>query len=321
MNLGFINTIINREQPMLEAEEELGFGHAFDGSMSRLINEDGHYNIERRGQSVKSIYLDLVNMSWSKFFVVIIIAYLAINAIFGLVFYWMGVEQIKGIHSVSPVADFLNAFFFSIQTFTTVGYGHLSPSSLLTSFIASLDSFVGLLSFALATGLFFARFSKAQAHIEFSKHMVLSPYQGGRSLQLRMVHLKDTKIVGLEARVILSWLEQDEQGKMRRKFHRLPLELDSIFLFPLNWTIVHKITPTSPLYEKDAAAIKDNNAEIMVLVRGYDESYGKEIHASASYDCTQLVANAVFKPMYETTPDKTILHLDRINDIQSVEQA
>jgi inward rectifier potassium channel len=315
MNLGFINNIIKRDLPHDE-DEELGFGSAFDAATTRLINEDGHFNIERRGQSVKSMYLDLVNMSWPKFFLVIIVAYLAINAVFAFIFFWMGVEQITGIESVSPGKDFLNAFFFSIQTFTTVGYGHLSPSGLMTSFVASLDSFVGLLSFALATGLFFARFSKAEAHIEFSKHMLLAPYKGARSLQFRLVHLKDTKVVGLEARVILSWLEYDAEGKVRRKFHRLQLELDSIFLFPLNWTIVHKITESSPLYEKDAEAIKQKNAEVLVLVKGYDESYGKEIHASASYDCSQLIADAIFIPMYETTTEKTILHLDRINDIR-----
>ena len=315
MNLGFINNIIKRDQGSVE--EELGFGDAFDVRTTRLINEDGHFNIERRGQSVKSVYLDLVGMSWPRFFLVIIAAYLVINALFALIFYWMGVEQITGIESVSPLKDFFNAFFFSIQTFTTVGYGHLSPSSLSASFIASLDSFVGLLSFALATGLFFSRFSRAEAHIEFSKHMLLAPYMGGKSLQLRLVHLKDTKVVGLEARVILSWLEMDKRGKLRRKFHRLPLEIDSIFLFPLNWTVVHMIDEASPLYEQDAQAIKDKNAEVLVVVKGYDESYGKEIHASASYDCGQLIDNAIFTPMYETTSEKTILHLDRINDIQT----
>lgn len=314
MNLGFINNIIKRDASHVE-EEELGLGHAFDTATTRLITEDGHFNIERRGQSVKSMYLDLVNMTWPRFFLVITGAYLAINGVFALIFYWMGVEQITGIESVSPGVDFLNAFFFSIQTFTTVGYGHLSPSGLMTSFVASLDSFVGLLSFALATGLFFARFSKAEAHIEFSKHMLLSPYNGSRSLQFRLVHLKDTKVVGLEARVILSWLEVDDNGKVRRKFHRLKLELDSIFLFPLNWTIIHKITDTSPLYEMSEEDLKQKNIELLVLVKGYDESYGKEIHASASYDCRQLISGATFNPMYETTSEKTILYLDRINDI------
>lgn len=310
---------MRRDRKPSPIPEELGFGSAFDGSTSRLINEDGHFNIERQGQSVRSIYLDLVNMSWPRFFGTLVLGYLAINAVFGLIFYWLGVELIAGIQPVSPIADFLNAFFFSIQTFTTVGYGHLSPSSLLISFIASLDSFVGLLSFALATGLFFARFSKAKAHIQFSKNILIAPYQEGRSLQLRMVHLKDSKIVGLEARVILSWLEVDNHGKMRRKFERLPLEIDSIFLFPLNWTIVHKITKDSPMHGKDASNLLENNAEILILVRGYDESYGNEIHASASYSCKNLIDGAIFMPMYETVADRTILHLDKLDDIYRVE--
>lgn len=317
MDLKFINQIINRQERG-DLEDSLGFGHAFDEVRSRLINEDGTYNIQREGQSVKSMYLDLIAMSWPRFFGVLIAAYLAINALFGMVFYIIGVDKIDGIEHVNPLNDFFNAFFFSIQTFTTVGYGHLSPNSLSSSFVASLDSFTGLLAFALATGLFFARFSKAEGHIGFSEKMLISPYKDGTSLQIRLVHLRDTKIIGLDARVILTWLEKDDNNNLRRKFQRLELEIDSIFLFPLNWTIVHVIDENSPLFGCTKTKLQETKAEVLILVKGHDESYGKIVHANKSYDCTQLIENARFKPMYETVANKTILHMDRIDNIEKL---
>lgn len=315
MNRKFINQIINR-QDAEDEEPNLGFAEDFVGSESRLINEDGSFNIHREGQSVKSVYLDLVSMSWPKFFIVLIFGYLVINAIFGCAFYAIGVESIDGITSTSPSKDFLNAFFFSIQTFTTVGYGHLSPNSLACNFIAGLDSFIGLLAFALATGLFFARFSKAEGHIEFSNKMLIAPHNDIKSLQIRIVHQRDTKIIGLDARVILTWLEKDDVGNMRRKFKRLELELDSIFLFPLNWTIVHPIDKDSPLFNCTKQILEAKSAEVLILVKGHDETYGKTVHANKSYDCSQLLENARFKPMYETKSGITILHMDRIDNVE-----
>lgn len=308
-----------KKQGSTEVEDpdaRISFGDAFDKNTSRLMNEDGSYNIVRSGYNVSNIYLRLITMSWSGFFLVILLTYFVINAIFALIYLSLGDCQIIGIPEGSTLETYFHLFYFSIQTFTTVGYGHLSPATMESSFVASIGAFVGLISFAVATGMIFARFSKPDANIRFSKNYLQSPYQDISSLQVRMVHERNSKIIGLEARVIFSYLEEDKKGRNRRKFIRLELEISDLFLFPLNWTLVHPITKDSPLFQASPEYLKSINAEILVLVKGYDEVYGKTVHASKSYGYNKYIRNAVFVPMYQSKKNKTILDLDKIDDYE-----
>ena len=184
----------------------------------------------------------------------------------------IGLEQLSGVVSGSFMDDFAHAFFFSVQTFTTVGYGSISPNGIIANMVATIDALVGLLSFALATGLFFARFSKPKAQFLFSDLAIIAPYRDGKSLQFRIANKRNNRIINLAANVNLTWISE-QNGVKKRHFARLPLEISQITLFPLNWTIVHAINENSPLYEKSEEDMRRMEIEILALIVGYDESF------------------------------------------------
>ena len=207
-----------------------------------------------------------------------------------------------------------NAFFFSIQTFTTVGYGAISPRTWLADFLAASNALVGLMSFALATGLFFSRFAKPTANILFSKNAIITNINGQPSLQFRIANRRDKQIIDLEAKVTLTWLETIDQ-EQNRGFGVLELERDKITLFPLNWTIVHKITPQSPLYGLTKEEITQRQVEILVLVEGFDSSYSQQVHTNSSYTCNEIIWDVKFARMYRPVNGQLVLNLDMIDQM------
>ena len=298
---------------------DLGFGTQIT-SRHRLINKDGSFNITRKGKNVISPYQTLVEMSWLKFIWVFVIFLISINFFFACLYVAIGVDALDGISSSSFFEDIGNAFFFSIETFTTVGYGTISPNGFPAHFVSSLDAFAGLMSFALATGLFFARFSKPKAEILFSKKAIIAPYQGITSFQFRIANLRKNKLINLEAQVVLTFLEEDSSGKSKRRFKALKLERYKVFLFPLNWTIVHPIEKDSPLYGKSAADVNKMHTEFLILVKGYDETFAQEVHSNSSYTWDEIEWNAKFKMMYHNDKEKgMVLELGKIDHIEYID--
>lgn len=307
---------IFRRKRKLE-ENDLGFGTRITSAGERLINKDGSFNILRTGVKIWTPYQSLVEMPWSRFFVLITIFYCVVNAFFASIFVAIGVDCLKGVEPQSIVENFANAFFFSVQTFTTVGYGAVSPVGTLANIIASIDALVGLMSFALATGLFFARFSKPKAQIIYSKNAIITPYNNGTSFQFRIANLRNNKIIDLEAKVNMTWVEEID-GLKRRRFSLLDLEREKIFLFPLNWTIVHPITKRSPLYGKSMAQLKKMQAEFLVLIEGYDETFAQKVHTNNSYTSDEIIWDVRFERMYRPEQGQTLLELDKIHHYSSV---
>lgn len=293
---------------------DLGFGTSIVASR-RLINKDGSLNVIRRGQSIWTPYQTLVEMTWPQFLGVIVLFYFGINLFFAVLHLLLGVETLHGIQGKNLLQNVGDAFFFSVQTFTTVGYGTLSPEGVAANLVSSLNALTGLMSFALATGLFFARFSKPRAQILFSKHGIIAPYRGITSFQFRIANLRNNKIINLEAQLIMSWVGKDEKGEERRRFAVLPLERKKVVLFPLNWTIVHPIDEDSPMANWTKADFEAKNVEVMILVKGYDETFAQEVHANSSYVDEEIIWNARFRPMFHDEEIGTILDLDLIDDI------
>lgn len=309
--MGNTNSFFRREHT--PRENDLGFGTKVIGSNGRLINKDGTFNIIRTGYNGNSPYQWLVEMSWYEFTFIIFIFYVTVNAMFALILVAIGADSLSGVESSSFLEDFSNCFFFCIQTFTTVGYGAISPQNWIADIIASICALIGLIFAALSTGIFFARFSKPQAKLLFSDNAIIAPYQNGTSLQFRIANTRNNKIINLQAQMAMTWIEEF-QGSKRRRFALMEMERTKISMLPLNWTIVHPIDKDSPLWGKTAEDLERVDTEFIILIEGYDETFAQNIHASSSYMAEEVVWDVKFAPMYWPEEQHTVLALDKINE-------
>jgi len=300
-----------------------GFGTNPGSYGGRFINKDGSANIEKRGLnffSRISWYHTLLNMPGWKFLGIIISFYALINLVFAVLYYIIGVEYLEGIGTAgSEWLKFGKAYFFSAQTFTTVGYGHISPSGFLTSALAAAEALIGLLSFAIATGLFYGRFSRPQAFVKFSHNAVIAPYKDGTGFMVRMAPHKNTNLIDAEARMTLG-MTIEENGKPVNKFYVLPLEMKLINSLSLSWTLVHPIIEDSPFFgftKEDFATVE---GEVIVYIKAFDDLFSNTVATSTSYTFDEIVYGAKFEMMYTENDDqtKTILQLDKLNRFKEV---
>lgn len=307
-----------------KTDTNTGFGTNANSYGGRFINKDGTANIEKRGLNFFariSWYHTMIAMPRWKFLGILIGFYGGVNMLFASLYYAIGIEYLTGIDSSgSEIIKFGKAFFFSAQTFTTVGYGHISPNGFMTSALSAIEALVGLLSFAIATGLFFGRFSKPTAYIKFSENALIAPYKNGTALMVRMSPYKNTNFTDAEAKITLGMLV-DENGKMVNKFYSLDLEMHLINSLTLSWTLVHPITENSPLFNFGKTDYDSIEGEILVFIKTFDEMFSSTVATSTSYTFTEFVYGAKFDLMYSENDDntKTILHLDKLSSYKIVE--
>ncbi len=211
----------------------------------------------------------------------------------------------------------MEAFFFSSQTLTTLGYGRISPVGTLASAAAAVESMMGLLGFALATGLLYGRFSKPEARILYSHNAVIAPFKDKTALMFRIVNERKNQLIEVEASLTLS-LKSDQVNV--RRFLALTPDIKKINFFPLNWTIVHSIDEESPLFGLTEQEANDLDAEVIVLIKAFDDTFSQTVYSRSSYKYSEIIWGAKFKSMMELgTPQGTILHLDKLNDFEKVE--
>lgn len=297
-----------------------GTGEKLGGKASRVINNDGSFNVVKEGVSfsLKDAYQHLVTMKAWQFFLLILSGYFFMNAVFAIGYLIIGVENLSGIESNGFLEDFWTAYFFSTQTFTTVGYGAISPNGVAASMLASIEAMVGLLCFSVATGLVYGRFAKPSTRFRFSDEAIIAPYgDGGKALMFRLANERSNLVMHLKANVMLSLLNDDGNGSRTRKYYQLDLEIDSIIFFPLNWTIVHPITENSPFANLSKKDLKQLGAEILVQIKGYDETFAHDVHVRNSYTWNEIVWDASFKPAYHVDDDgKVILRVDELSSYE-----
>lgn len=284
----------------------------------RVINKDGSFNVTRSGldSSGRNMYQYLINMSWLRFIGLIFGLYIVSNVLFALVYVAIGIEEFTGIDEHNAVGGFLGAFYFSTQTMTTVGYGAISPAGHLASTVAAIEAFVGFSGFALFTGLMYGRFSKPNARLLYSNNALIAPYQDGWSLQFRVVNRRSNVLMEMEARMMISFLDH-ETGT--RKYYTLPLESSFIHFFPLNWTIVHKIDEESPLDGLTQQDFIDRDAELLILLKGFDDTFGQTVHSRYSYRFDEIVFNARFVKAYDTDEHgHTVMNIQDIHKHEPV---
>jgi len=313
--------LLERINLKAKADQSTGFGTNANSYGGRFINKNGSANVERRGMHVLhriSWYHTMIDMAVWKFMLIIIAFYIGINFVFATIYYVIGVVHLDGIASTdSEWVKFGQAYFFSAQTFTTVGYGHISPNGFLTSALSAAEALIGLLSFAIATGLFFGRFSKPTAFLKFSQNAVIAPYGAISGLMIRVTPFKNTNFTDAEAKITLG-MSIEENGKMVNKFYSLDLELEKINSLSLSWTLVHPITENSPLYQFTKDDFANTQGEILVFVKTFDDMFSNTVAIRTSYTFEEVIYGAAFEPMYTRSVDnsKTILYLDRLNSFK-----
>lgn len=276
-----------------------GLTQQFSAPLSRMINPDGSFNVHRRGGTWRDVhpYLHLINMRWFSFLVTLFVGFLAVNTLFAAIYYAVGTSQLQGITATTPAGRFLDAFFFSAHTLTTVGYGNIAPRGMGANVLSAFESLVGVLGFAVATGLLFGRVSRPSARIGYSENLLVAPYQDGFSLQFRTVNLRRNSLMELDATVMLMTVEP-ENGQAKRRYRLLRLERERVTFFPLTWTIVHPIESDSPLYGLAADDLKRLQAEVLILIKGYDDTFSQTVLSRHSYRHDQIVWGRRFAPAF-----------------------
>lgn len=211
-------------------------------------------------------------------------AYLGINTVFALLY----LADPGGVTNARP-GDFADHFFFSVQTMASVGYGVMAPRSLYANSVMVLECFVGLFNLAIATGLLFARFSRPTARIMFSDIAVVAPFDGSPALMFRAANRRRNLVVEAEVSLSLVCDVTTAEGVTMRRFYDLSVLRSRTPLFYLTWQVIHPIDVASPLYGETAKSLVEKRAEILVVMKGVDETFVSTIHARASYLPKQIV--------------------------------
>jgi inward rectifier potassium channel len=312
--------LLNRHPDRGDQELELGFGSVVSrDARRRLLNRDGTFNVRRRGlgfwESIP-LYHFLLEMTWSRFVAVAALFYLSVNLLFALAYAALGPDAVAGGDGVTFGQRLGEAFFFSVQTSSTLGYGGLTPNGLMANLLVTVESLAGLLSFGLVSGLMFARFARPTARVLFSDVAVVAPYRGITAFEFRLINRRKTQISDLGVRVIFACRKEDGVG---REYHELELERSKVAFFPLAWTIVHPIRKDSPLAGLSAEGLKACDPEFLILLQGFDETFSQTVHARSSYRAEEVVVGARFVNMFDHDAGRDEISVDvgKLHDVES----
>jgi inward rectifier potassium channel len=307
--------------PAEDVDKDLGIGsRVLARSEARFLNPDGSFNVVREGLPFwhsLSLYHWLLTISWPVFFAVVASTYVATNLIFAAAYYACGPDALQGLTEIEhPESRFWASFFFSVHTLATIGYGTLSPRTLPAHVVVTIEALVGLLFFALVTGILFARFSRPTAVILFSRQAVIAPFHEISGLMFRIVNARKSQIVEVQASVSMGWMQRVE-GRPVRRFEPLALERKKVNFFPLHWVVVHPIDPASPLFGMTEDELRTSAAEIMVMLTGIDESFSQPVYTRRSYRVDEIVWGARFANIFIDTQDGRVgIDVRKLHDIE-----
>ena len=291
-------SVMKRLNPHSKTNEDTGFSNTGNINGGRFINRDGSFNLSKKGRPFWdriSVFYNMLSIPVWQFIGVILLFYIAINFLYTLVYFWLGQEQFTGLIFHSQWGIFKELFFFSTQTFTTVGYGRINPVGAAANFVASLEALNGFLSFAIATGLIYGRFARP------------------RGLMFRFACFKEHHALSdVTVQVNLAMLIQ-EDGQANYKYYVLALERSHIENLPMNWTVVHPIDEQSPLVGFSEEDLRAADVELYVTVRGFNDVYSSTVQQRTSYTFQEIKMNRRFVPMYQETETGTILELHKLS--------
>lgn len=306
--------------PTSDDPRDLGLGNIEGASAAgrhRLLNTDGTFNVRRSGlgwSQENTLYHAALTLSWPRFFGVLATAYLAFNLLFGALFWLWGPGAIDSPAMDLPGGSFMRDFFFSVQTFATIGYGQIVPHGLLANFTVTIEALAGVLYQALAAGLFIARLTRPRSAIVFSNRAVITGFREGLGLMFRMTNTRRSELIDLHAQAVLTRVVVREGGLVRR-YEPLVLDRDRVNFMPVAWTMVHPITPESPLWGATPESLAREHAEVLVLTSGVDETHAQTMHARTSYQASEILFGYRFDSMFAATghEERVIVDVRRVH--------
>ncbi len=305
---------------MARKTKDPGFGYNSKENARNIINDNGTSNVRHinRKRNVNDLYTYFIDISWFQFFVLILVAYTILNMLFGVFYVAIGIEQItkpKGTF----LEDFLNGFFFSAQTLTTVGYGGIAPQGIAANFIAAFEAMIGLLSFSFITGMLYGRFSKPKANIEFSENIILRDFKSQKAIMFRLMNSRKTVMIEPEITVTLSVTEENEKNEFKRNFYELKLERNKIMYLPTVWTIVHQIDDDSPLYKYSKEEIRNLDAHLYILINYHEESFSQKVYQINSYHFEDLITDVKYKSAASFDVEGyTLLDHNKLSEVENL---
>lgn len=283
-------------------------------SVNRLISETGLPDVVRLGCQRalwRDAYHRLLTAPWPKFLIWLSLVYLGINAVFALLYSL----DLKGIANTQP-DSYADAFFFSVQTLATIGYGSLYPKSAYVHVLVTLESLVGMLWMAMATGLMFARFSRPTARVMFSRYAVIAPWEGQPMLMFRVANERNNNILQAKMQVTLVRNEQTREGELVRRLHSLSLLRSESSVFTLTWTAYHPINEASPLFGHSLKDLQTHDALIVVTLVGLDDGFTQTVHARYTYSPAEVYWQHRLADIITSLPDgRRAIDYSRFHDI------
>lgn len=298
---------------------DLGLDIKSNPGSYRALNKDGSFNVLKRNVSFferLNSYHSLVTMPWFRFFSIIIVVYFVLNLIFATLYLAIGLEHLSGIKGETLPEQFMEAFFFSSQTITTLGYGRVAPIGFMANIVAAVESMLGLLTFAFGTGLMYGRFSRPTATIKYSKHAVMSPYRAINGFMFRVVNPKNNQLVEVEVNLTLSFKREDSEI---RDFFNLETERQKVVFFPTMWTVVHPVDESSPLHGISRADLQTKDAEFIVMIKAFDESFSQTVYSRSSYKASEIKWGEKFVYLTERHGSGVVIDISRIDETVKID--
>ncbi len=286
----------------------------------RFLNQDGTSNLikPKNNNHFQDLYHSVLGLSWPQFFLILTSLYFSVNFLFALIYFLLGPEGLTGIKATEPYSlnFFAECFFFSIQTFSTIGYGSVSPTGLFDNIVVSFQALLGLLSVGLMSGLFFSRFSKPTARVAHSKVALLTTYENQRVLMFRMANARMNQIIEAQVSVMVAFDTISPEGVSLRKLNDLPVLRSRTPAFALSWTIIHVVDEKSPFYEKSLDELNQMTAEVFVLVSGHDETFNQLVFSRYSYTPDDMILDRQFKDILIREDHMLRIEIENISELK-----
>ncbi|HEX4139290.1 MAG TPA: ion channel [Candidatus Methylacidiphilales bacterium] len=263
-------------------------------------------------RDIRDVYHWTLTLTWPQFAALVFSAYLTVNLLFSVI-YWLGQPCIEGATSFS------DAFFFSVETFATVGYGHFFPNTLYGHIVSTVEIMVGLFGMAVITGLIFIRFSRPVARIVFSHNLVVAPFDGKPALMLRVANLRHHAMVEAEFRMMLILDQPVKEGGAFRRFYPLPLQFERLIAFPVALTIRHVIDEKSPLHGMTAADLERTDARILASIVCIDSVIPAPVQSQQDYIWSDILFGKRFVEIYaDLDAHRMSVDYGRLHDVEDI---